>query len=125
MPGETTAELRKQLKELRKGSSKPVSKMSKMDCALEIERMKHHSASTPAVNQQSPSEKHLQTSTAPTLKKHQEHPLPVPASEKMAAVRAAKGKKAAPAKEAAPESKMSKKELVAMMKKMMEESDGE
>ena len=125
MPGETTAELRKQLKELRKEKSKPVSKMSKMDCALEIERMKHHSASTPAVAQQSPSEKHLQASTAPTHKKTQEHPMMVPASEKMAAVRAAKGKKTAPVS-APSETKMSKKHMMEMMKKMMtEDSDDE
>jgi hypothetical protein len=49
----------------------------------------------------------------------------VPASEKMAAVRAAKGKKAAPVS-APSEPKMSKKEMMAMMKKMMtEDSDDE
>ena len=91
---ESVSELRKQLRELRKGTQKPVSKMSKMDCAMELERLKNHSATTPAVAQQSPSEKRPEKSTAPTLKKLQEHPQLTPAQERMAAVRASKGKKA-------------------------------
>ena len=120
---ESVSELRKQLRELRKGSQKPVSKMSKMDCALELERLKHHSATTPAVAQQSPSEKRPEKSTAPTLKKMQEHPLLTPAQEKMAAVRASKGKKSeAPAEG---QKKTTKKDMMAKMAKMMAEMSDE
>ena len=119
---ESVSELRKQLRELRKGTQKPVSKMSKMDCALELERLKHHSATTPAVAQQSPSEKRPEKSTAPTLKKMQEHPLLTPAQEKMAAVRASKGKKADPAEG---QKKTTKKDMMAKMAKMMAEMSDE
>jgi DNA-directed RNA polymerase sigma subunit (sigma70/sigma32) len=119
---ESVSELRKQLRELRKSNQKPVSKMSKMDCALELERLKHHSATTPAVAQQSPSEKRPEKSTAPTLKKMQEHPLLTPAQEKMAAVRASKGKKADPAEG---QKKTTKKDMMAKMAKMMAEMSDE
>ena len=120
---ESVSELRKQLRELRKGTQKPVSKMSKMDCAMELERLKNHSATTPAVAQQSPSEKRPEKSTAPTLKKLQEHPQLTPAQERMAAVRASKGKKAeAPAEG---QKKTTKKEMMAKMAKMMAEMSDE
>jgi len=122
---ESVAELRKQLRELRKEAVKAPSKMTKVDLAMEIEKLKHHSATTPAVAQQSPSDRRPQKSTAPTMKELQEHPLLTPAQEKMAAVRAKKTSKSAPVKEAASESKMSKKQMMAMMKKMMEDSDEE
>jgi DNA-directed RNA polymerase sigma subunit (sigma70/sigma32) len=114
---ESVSEMRKQLRELRKANQKPVSKMSKMDCAMELERLKHHSATTPAVAQHSPSEKRPEKSNAPTLKKLQEHPQLTPAQERMAAVRASKGKKAdAPVAE----KKTTKKDMMAKMAKMME-----
>ena len=120
---ESISEMRKQLRELRKGTQKPVSKMSKIDCAMELERLKHHSATTPAVAQQSPSEKRPEKSTAPTLKKLQEHPQLTPAQERMASVRASKGKKAEPAES---QKKTTKKEVMAKMAKMMAEmSDSE
>ena len=120
---ESVSELRKQLRELRKTNQKPVSKMSKMDCAMELERLKHHSATTPAVAQQSPSEKRPEKSTAPTLKKLQEHPQLTPAQERMASVRASKGKKAEPADG---QKKTTKKDMMAKMAKMMAEmSDSE
>jgi hypothetical protein len=97
--------------------------MSKMDCALELERLKHHSATTPAVAQHSPSEKRPEKSTAPTLKKMQEHPLLTPAQERMAAVRSSKGKKAeAPAEG---QKKTTKKDMMAKMAKMMAEMSDE
>jgi hypothetical protein len=123
---ESVSELRKQLRELRKGTQKPVSKMSKMDCAMELERLKNHSATTPAVAQQSPSEKRPEKSTAPTLKKMQEHPLLTPAQEKMAAVRASKGKKAESSSASAEgQKKTTKKEMMAKMAKMMAEMSDE
>jgi DNA-directed RNA polymerase sigma subunit (sigma70/sigma32) len=87
-----------------------------------LERLKHHSATTPAVAQQSPSEKRPEKSTAPTLKKMQEHPLLTPAQEKMAAVRASKGKKADPAEG---QKKTTKKDMMAKMAKMMAEMSDE
>ena len=120
---ESVSEMRKQLRELRKASQKPVSKMSKMDVATELERLKHHSSTTPAVAQHSPSDKRPEKSSAPTLKKLQEHPQMTPAQERMASVRASKGKKAeAPVAE----KKTTKKDMMAKMAKMMAEmSDSE
>jgi hypothetical protein len=120
---ESVSEMRKQLRELRKGTQKPVSKMTKTDLAMELERLKHKSATTPAVAQHSPSEKRPEKSTAPTLKKLQEHPQLTPAQERMASVRASKAKKSvAPI----PEKKTTKKDMMAKMAKMMAEmSDSE
>ena len=114
---ESVSEMRKQLRELRKGTQKPVSKMSKMDVAMELERLKHHSATTPAVVQHSPSDKRPETSSSKTLKKLQEHPQLTPAQERMASVRASKGKKAEPADG---QKKTTKKDMMAKMAKMME-----
>jgi hypothetical protein len=120
---ESVSEMRKQLRELRKSNQKPVSKMSKMDVATELERLKHHSSTTPAVAQQSPSDKRPEKSSAPTLKKLQEHPQMTPAQERMASVRASKSKKAGPLES---QKKTTKKDMMTQMVKMMAEmSDSE
>jgi hypothetical protein len=107
-------ELRDELRKMRKGGAdKPISKMSKLDCAMEIERMKATRESTPPVASTLGAKKQKEYSTAPTLKKHQEHPLSVPS----------KGKDKAPKEES--KMKTSKKDMLAMLAKMVESSSDE
>jgi len=111
----TVKELRDELRKARKGGAdKPISKMSKLDCAMELERLKGMRESTPPVAATLGAKKQKEYSTAPTLKKHQEHPLSVPS----------KGKEKAP-KEVAPKAKTSKKDMLAMLAKMVESSSDE
>ena len=130
-------EIKDELRALRKEHQKPVSRMSKRDCADEVERLKQMRETTPPVASVPAlphSERKKETSTAPTLKAHQEHPLTVPFSEKMKAAKAAK--KAAVASGPKPEglkevkAKMpkkvggaepSKEQMMKMLQKMMAE----
>jgi hypothetical protein len=130
-------EIKDELRALRKEHQKPVSRMSKRDCADEVERLKHLRETTPnvaAVPALPHSQRKQETSTAPTLKEHQEHPLTVPFAEKMKAAKAAK--KAAVASGPKPEglkevkAKMpkkvggaepSKEQMMKMLQKMMAE----
>ena len=129
-------ELKDELRALRKEHQKPVSRMSKRDCADEVERLKHIRETTPAVSAVPGlphSERRKETSTAPTLKEHQEHPLTVPFAEKMKAAKAAKkaavasGPKPDAAKEVKAKmpkkaaSEPSKEQMMKMLQKMMAE----
>lgn len=129
-------EIKDELRALRKESQKPVSRMSKRDCAEEVERLKNMRETTPsvaAVPGVPHSERKQLTSTAPTLKAHQEHPLTVPFAEKMKAAKAAKKAAVAsgPKPEAAKEvkakmpkkagSEPSKEQMMKMLQKMMAE----
>jgi len=130
-------ELKDQLRALRKEHQKPVSRMSKRDCADEVERLKQMRETTPpvaAVPGLPHSERRKETSTAPTLKEHQEHPLTVPFAEKMKAAKAAKKAAVAsgPKPDAAKEVKAkmpkkvgspepSKEQMMKMLQKMMAE----
>jgi hypothetical protein len=119
----SVSDLRKELREMRKQAIKPVSRMTKADCAMELERLKHHSATTPAVAQHSPSDKRPETSTASTLKKMQEHPLLTPAQERMKKARDAKKSTAPASGDAGEKKKSSKKDLLAKMARMLESDE--
>ena len=112
-------EMRDQLRELRKESVKPVSRMKKSDIAAEIERMRERREETPPVAAVGGAKTKKMAPATESVKKAKEKEFPVrPATEGAEK----KAKKAAPAA-AAPAAKKSKYSKAAMMAMLAEMSD--
>jgi len=110
------ADMRKQLRELRKDSVKPVSRMRKADIAAELEKLAHKTDTTPlvAATPMAPAKK--AKAAVESIKKAKEAEFPVKPSKETVDVET-KAEKAVKKAEAKPP----KKDLVEKLMKLLEE----
>jgi hypothetical protein len=109
------ADMRKELRDMRKDTVKPVSRMKKSDISAEIQRLRGMReetplpAATPAANSGKPK------AAVANIKKAKEAEFPtVPADKQMPAKKSGKVT-AAPKEQKMPEQKMSKKDMLKMI----------
>jgi hypothetical protein len=109
------ADMRKELRELRKNSDshKPVSKLRKQDIDSQLEALRNMRETTPPVAATTGAEMKKMTPKAATVMKSKEKEHPVAPGKKMCA----------PGKMAAPKKGMSKKEMMAMLAELSSDEE--
>jgi hypothetical protein len=118
------AEMRAQLRGMRKEMMKPVSRMGKRDCAAEIERLKHarettaHAAAVPSAASR------RMESAAESLKEAKRHEFPAaPASAGTKKGMERKTARKAYEEKPAEKKRMSKKEMMALLSEMTSDEE--
>jgi hypothetical protein len=109
------ADMRKELREARKESVKPVSRMRKSDIAAELEKLRHMTETTPLVAATPMAEAKKAKAAVEPIEKAKEMEFPTKPSKETVAVEA-KAQKAVKKAEAKPP----KKDLVQKLMKLLE-----
>ena len=121
MPKKSAAELRAELRELRKDKMKPISKMKMGDVSAEIERLRMARETTPAVDAVPSMPPKKMESAVKSVKEAKAAEFPVKPSEAMTKKGPATAKKAV----AVPEKKKNMKDKLAKMLAMMSDEESE
>ena len=115
------AEMRKQLRELRKDHVKPVSRMKKSDIATEIERLREKRETTAPVASVRGAGVKKSEAAVESIKKAKASEFPVKPSKKEATASKAEAPKAKGEK--TPKAKMSKAQMMAMLQEMSSDEE--